>query len=131
MKEYRFRSKIIHLNIAIIVGLIMILSGVAYAYLVTVGNTNFDRQLEAEAIGIGSQISSSLKIADETALQLAANDYIIRVFQGIQPGKATENFFSSNPGLDGEVKKFLLSYTIFLTLSNRKKQYRAIGYFYN
>lgn len=90
----------------------MILSGVAYAYLVTVGNTNFDRQLEAEAIGIGSQISSSLKIADETALQLAANDYIIRVFQGIQPGKATENFFSSNPGLDGEVKKFLLSYTI-------------------
>ena len=26
---------------------------------------------------------------------------------------------------------FLLSYTIFLTLSNRKKQYPAIGYFYN
>lgn len=112
MKKYRFRRKIIFLNLFIIIGLIMTLSFFAYFYLVSISNNNFRQQLSIESVGIATQIDSTMQMADEMALQLAVNNYIISIFQKIPNVLRDSNYFIDNPTIDTNVKKFLLSYML-------------------
>lgn len=112
MKNYQFRRKIILMNILLIFGLILILSFFAYFYLVHISNNNFRERLEVETSGIATQIESIIEMADEIALQLSANNYIINTFQNIPKTINSQNYFILNPSIDASVKKFMLSYML-------------------
>lgn len=119
MKKYRFRRKIIVMNILVIIVLIMILSFCAYFYLVRISINNFRQQLSIETASIESQIDNTMGMADEMALQLAVNDYIINTFQKIPNVLHKSNYFIENPTVDANVKKFLLSYMLKTNLIGR------------
>lgn len=111
-RQYHFRKRMIGMNVLIIVILIVAFCGVAYGYLVHISRENFKRQLEIEASGISSYLTACVEIADEIALQIAANSYVIETFQKIPAIYEQNNYFIDNQTADSQLKKFMLSYTL-------------------
>ena len=112
LQKYKFQRQILVRNIVVIVIVIMVLTAFAFGYLVRMNEKAFQEQTDIQVRGIASQIDSTLQMADEVALQLAANSYIIGAFEQITKYQGSENYFVDHAALDYQLKQFMMSYTL-------------------
>ena len=112
MQKYKFQRQILIRNIIVVVIVIMVLTALAFGYLLNLNEKAFKEQTEIQVQGIASQIDNTLQMADEAALQLAANSYIIGAVEGLKDYKGVGNYFVTHMTLDYNLKQFMMSYTL-------------------
>ncbi len=116
-----------------IVALVVLFSLVIYLYLMHVGEENFQQQLEIQAESVVTQLESVMDMSDEVALQLAANRYLIDVFQEVSRYEGENNYFVEYPEKDYEVKQLMLSYILMknsidrITLMDPQRNLTFVG----
>mgnify|MGYP006981384149 FL=1 len=84
MTKYQFQKKILLRSIFIMLILFIILSVVFSGYVIKTQTIEFEDQVDTQLQGITSQIDNTLQLADDIALQIAANFQIIDVFNKLQ-----------------------------------------------
>lgn len=91
MTKYQFQKKILLRSIFIMLILFIILTVVFSGYVIKTQTIEFEDQVDTQLQGITSQIDNTLQLADDIALQIAANFQIIDVFNKLQEyhGKKT------------------------------------------
>lgn len=140
MQKYKFQRQIILKNIIIIVAVIIILTVIAIGYILSYAKKSYEEQMDVQLKGITSQIDTALHLADEVALQLAANRRIIDTFEDVQNYNGTNNYFIDNTEQDTELKQYMMSYMLTqnsiarICLLDDKKNFtfsgRAVDYGY-
>ena len=80
MTKYQFQKKILLRSIFIMLILFIILTVVFSGYVIKTQTIEFEDQVDTQLQGITSQIDNTLQLADDIALQIAANFQIIDVF---------------------------------------------------
>ena len=73
MTKYQFQKKILLRSIFIMLILFIILTVVFSGYVIKTQTTEFEDQVDTQLQGITSQIDNTLQLADDIALQIAAN----------------------------------------------------------
>ena len=84
MRKYQFQKKILLRSIFIMLILFIILTVVFSGYVIKTQTIEFEDQVDTQLQGITSQIDNTLQLADDIALQIAANYQIIDVFNQIE-----------------------------------------------
>ena len=84
MTKYQFQKKILLRSIFIMLILFIILTVVFSGYVIKTQTIEFEDQVDTQLQGITSQIDNTLQLADDIALQIAANFQIIDVFNKLQ-----------------------------------------------
>lgn len=112
MQRYKFQRQILIRNIIVVVIVIMVLTALVFGYLLRMNERAFREQTEIQVQGIASQIDNTLQVADEAALQLAANSYIIGSVEDLKDYRGTGNYFVTHMTLDYNLKQFMMSYTL-------------------
>ena len=112
MQKYKFQRQIILKNIIIVAAVIVVLTAVAAEYIYVNARRSFEEQMNVQMKGIASQIDKALQLADEIALQLAANSFIIDTFQHVQSYTGDNNYFIDHAEQDAELKQYLMSYML-------------------
>lgn len=79
MTKYQFQKKILLRSIFIMLILFIILTVVFSGYVIKTQTIEFEDQVDTQLQGITSQIDNTLQLADDIALQIAANFQIIDV----------------------------------------------------
>lgn len=112
MQRYKFQRQILIRNIIVVVIVIMVLTALVFGYLLRMNERAFREQTEIQVQGIASQIDNTLQVADEAALQLAANSYIIGSVEDLKDYRGSGNYFVTHMTLDYNLKQFMMSYTL-------------------
>lgn len=84
----------------------------AFGYICWNYTESYKEQQEFQIAGIRSQISSALDLADEIALQLAANQTIISAFKEVGDYSGETNYFVEDTGSDYRLKQYMMSYML-------------------
>ena len=79
MTKYQFQKKILLRSIFIMLILFIILSVVFSGYVIKTQTIEFEDQVDTQLQGITSQIDNTLQLADDIALQIAANFQILTI----------------------------------------------------
>ena len=93
MTKYQFQKKILLRSIFIMLILFIILTVVFSGYVIKTQTIEFEDQVDTQLQGITSQIDNTLQLADDIALQIAANFQIIDVFNKLQGYHGHREFF--------------------------------------
>ena len=93
MTKYQFQKKILLRSIFIMLILFIILTVVFSGYVIKTQTIEFEDQVDTQLQGITSQIDKTLQLADDIALQIAANFQIIDVFNKLQGYHVKKNYF--------------------------------------
>ena len=112
MTKYQFQKKILLRSIFIMLILFIILSVVFSGYVIKTQTIEFEDQVDTQLQGITSQIDNTLQLADDIALQIAANFQIIDVFNKLQGYHGKKNYFVEKTDIDYAVKQHLISYML-------------------
>ena len=99
-------------SILIITVLFVVLTTVFASYVVRTSETAFEEQVDVQLRGITTQLDNTLRLADDIALQIAANYQIIEAFAKIKEYKNEKNYFVENAAIDHELKQHLISYIL-------------------
>ena len=73
--------------------LFIILTVVFSGYVIKTQTIEFEDQVDTQLLGITSQIDNTLQLADDIALQIAANFQIIDVVNKLQGYHGKKNYF--------------------------------------
>ena len=92
--------------------LFIILTMVFFSYVIKTSTTEFEEQIDVQLRGITTQIDNTLRLADDIALQIAANYQIIDAFSGLQEYHDEKNYFVENTDVDYTIKQHLISYML-------------------
>ena len=84
MRKYQFQKKVLLRSIFMMLGVFIIVTVVFAGYFIKTRTTEFEEQVDKQLQGITSQIDNTLQLADDIALQIAANYLSIDVFNQIQ-----------------------------------------------
>ena len=112
MQKYRFQKQIIIQNIIIVVVVIVLLTTAAFGYICWNYVQSYQEQQEFQLSGINSQIETTLELADEIALQLAANQVVIEGFKKVEKHEGDSNYFVDDTNLDYQLKQYMMSYML-------------------
>lgn len=112
MQKYRFQKHIIIQNIIIVVVVIVLLTTAAFGYICWNYIQSYQEQQEFQLSGINSQIDTTLGLADEIALQLAANQVVIESFKKVEKYEGSSNYFVNDTDLDYQLKQYMMSYML-------------------
>ena len=112
MRKYQFQKKILLRSIFMMLGVFIIVTVVFAGYFIKTRTTEFEEQVDKQLQGITSQIDNTLQLADDIALQIAANYQIIDVFNQIKGYHGDKNYFVENTDVDYAVKQHLISYML-------------------
>ena len=112
MQRYRFQRQIIIKNIIVVVVVILMLTIGAFGYICWNYTESYKEQQEFQIAGIRSQISSALDLADEIALQLAANQTLILAFKEVGNYSGERNYFVEDTDLEYRLKQYMMSYML-------------------
>ena len=112
MTKYQFQKKILLRSIFIMLILFIILTVVFSGYVIKTQTIEFEDQVDTQLQGITSQIDNTLQLADDIALQIAANFQIIDVFNKLQGYHGKKNYFVEKTDIDYDVKQHLISYML-------------------
>ena len=112
MTKYQFQKKILLRSIFIMLILFIILTVVFSGYVIKTQTIEFEDQVDTQLQGITSQIDNTLQLADDIALQIAANFQIIDVFNKLQGYHGKKNYFVEKTDIDYAVKQHLISYML-------------------
>ena len=112
MRKYQFQKKILSRSIFMMLGVFIIVTVVFAGYFIKTRTTEFEEQVDKQLQGITSQIDNTLQLADDIALQIAANYQIIDVFNQIKGYHGDKNYFVENTDVDYAVKQHLISYML-------------------
>ena len=112
LRKYQFQKKILLRSIFMMLGSFIIVTVVFAGYFIKTRTAEFEDQVDKQLQGITSQIDNTLQLADDIALQIAANYLIIDVFNQIQGYHGEKNYFVENTAVDSAVKKHLISYML-------------------
>lgn len=112
MQKYKFQRQIILKNIIIVVAVIVVLTAVAAGYMFRKARRSFEEQMDVQMKSTASQIDTTLQLADEIALQLAANNFIIDTFRDVQNYTGYNNYFIEHVEADSELKQYMMSYML-------------------
>lgn len=88
--------------------LFIILTMVFSSYVIKTSTAEFEEQIDVQLRGITTQIDNTLRLADDIALQIAANYQIIDVFSGLQEYHDEKNYFVENTDVDYTIKQHLI-----------------------
>lgn len=124
MRKLTYQTKFMMYHIAIM--LFIILCTVAFFYTTVVGEM---REREEQSFRIlaektATQLDSLYMDMDKVALSIAANPDIVNTFQ-LLPKQSTDNYFTQQPIIKGEVKKLLGSYNFKMDGYSRICLYNA------
>lgn len=92
--------------------LFIILTMVFSSYVIKTSTAEFEEQIDVQLRGITTQIDNTLRLADDIALQIAANYQIIDAFSGLQEYHDAKNYFVENADVDYTIKQHLISYML-------------------
>lgn len=92
--------------------LFIILTMVFSSYVIKTSTAEFEEQIDVQLRGITTQIDNTLRLADDIALQIAANYQIIDAFSGLQEYHDEKNYFVENTDVDYTIKQHLISYML-------------------
>lgn len=92
--------------------LFIILTMVFSSYVIKTSTAEFEKQIDVQLRGITTQIDNTLRLADDIALQIAANYQIIDAFSGLQEYHDEKNYFVENTDVDYTIKQHLISYML-------------------
>lgn len=92
--------------------LFIILTMVFSSYIIKTSTAEFEEQIDVQLRGITTQIDNTLRLADDIALQIAANYQIIDAFSGLQEYRDEKNYFVENTDVDYTIKQHLISYML-------------------
>lgn len=112
MQKYKFQRQIILKNIIIVAAVIVALTAVAAGYTFAKVRSSFEEQMNVQMKGVVSQVDTALQLADEVALQLAANNFIINTFRDVQNYTGSNNYFNEYTDQDAELKQYMMSYML-------------------
>lgn len=112
MKKYQFQKRILLRSIFIMLILFIILTMVFSSYVIKTSTAEFEEQIDVQLRGITTQIDNTLRLADDIALQIAANYQIIDAFSGLQEYHDEKNYFVENTDVDYTIKQHLTSYML-------------------
>ena len=112
MQKYKFQRQIILKNIIIVAAVIVALTAVAAGYTFAKVRSSFEEQMNVQMKGAVSQVDTALQLADEVALQLAANNFIINTFRDVQNYTGSNNYFNEYTDQDAELKQYMMSYML-------------------
>ena len=112
MTKYQFQKKILLRSIFFMLILFIILTVVFSGYVIKTQTIEFEDQVDTQLQGITSQIDNTLQLADDIALQIAANFQIIDVFNKLQGYHGKKNYFVEKTDIDYDVKQHLISYML-------------------
>lgn len=112
MKKYQFQKRILLRSIFIMLILFIILTMVFSSYVIKTSTAEFEEQIDVQLRGITTQIDNTLRLADDIALQIAANYQIIDAFSGLQEYHDEKNYFVENTDVDYTIKQHLISYML-------------------
>ena len=85
--------------------LFIILTMVFSSYVIKTSTAEFEEQIDVQLRGITTQIDNTLRLADDIALQIAANYQIIDAFSGLQEYHDEKNYFVENTDVDYTIKQ--------------------------
>ena len=77
------------------------------SYVIKTSTAEFEEQIDVQLRGITTQIDNTLRLADDIALQIAANYQIIDAFSGLQEYHDEKNYFVEKTDIDYAVKQHL------------------------
>ena len=112
MQKYKFQRQIILKNIIIVAAVIVALTAVAAGYTFAKVRSSFEEQMNVQMKGAVSQVDTALQLADEVALQLAANNFIINTFRDVQNYTGSNNYFNEYTDQDAELKQYMMYYML-------------------
>lgn len=92
--------------------LFIILTMVFSSYVIKTSTAEFEEQIDVQLRGITTQIDNTLRLADDIALQIAANYQIIDAFSGLHEYHDEKNYFVENTDVDYTIKQHLISYML-------------------
>ena len=92
--------------------LFIVLTMVFSSYVIKTSTAEFEEQIDVQLQGITTQIDNTLRLADDIALQIAANYQIIDAFSGLQKYHDEKNYFVKNTDVDYTIKQHLISYML-------------------
>lgn len=92
--------------------LFIILTMVFSSYVIKTSTAEFEEQIDVQLRGITTQIDNTLRLADDIALQIAANYQIIDAFSELQEYHDEKNYFVENTDVDYTIKQHLISYML-------------------
>lgn len=90
----------------------MLLTTAAFGYICWNYIQSYQEQQEFQLSGINSQIDTTLGLADEIALQLAANQVVIESFKKVEKYEGSSNYFVNDTDLDYQLKQYMMSYML-------------------
>ena len=91
-------------NIVTITILFAVLTAVFSSYIIRTSEAAFKEQVDVQLRGITGQLENTLRLADDIALQLAANFQIIEAFNQLEGYEGEQNYFVENASIDYELK---------------------------
>lgn len=110
MKKRSFQKSMLMGNTAVVTLVVVVLFICANLYLIHEDAKRIQQQTESNASSILEQIRITIDGVNEICLQLSANSYIIRIFEGLP--NLEGNVFEKSPELDAQTKAFMWSYLI-------------------
>ena len=126
MKKYQFQKRILLRSIFIMLILFIILTMVFSSYVIKTSTAEFEEQIDVQLRGITTQIDNTLRLADDIALQIAANYQIIDAFSELQEYHDEKNYFVENTDVDYTIKQHLISYMLKNISVQKKLIYKNI-----
>ena len=112
MRKYQFQRQILLRSILIITVLFVVLTTVFSSYVIRTSEAAFEEQVDVQLRGITTQLDNTLRLADDIALQIAANYQIIEAFAKIKEYTDEKNYFVENAEIDHALKQHLISYML-------------------
>lgn len=110
MKKRSFQKSMLMGNTAVVTLVVVVLFICANLYLIHEDAKRIQQQTESNASSILEQIRITIDGVNEICLQLSANSYIIRIFEGLP--NLEGNVFEKSPELDAQTKAFMWSYLL-------------------
>lgn len=112
MRKYQFQRQIMLKNIIVVTIVTALMIFVILVYLVRTNEAAFEEQADVQLRGITSQLDNTLQIADGVALQLAANQQVIQIFDGLRTYEGNNNYFVDNSLINYELTQNMISYML-------------------
>lgn len=140
MRKYEFQRQILLKNILVVTIVFLVITAVFSCYIIHINGTAFEEQVDVQLRGITSQLDNTMRLADDIALQIGANNLIIQAFDEVHGYGGELNYFVDNAERDYVLKQHTMSYMlkqnflcrISLFDENRNMTYvgRAVDYGY-
>ena len=118
MKKMKLQTKILATTIASIICLAIGVLVYFYIFIANAEQEKSGRVLETISINISRQFDSLIYNMDGTALQIAANPYVVKTFGKIQEN-TTQNFFDTELLKSKEIRDFISTYNFSRNMNLR------------